>query len=232
MKLALLNPRRYWTAERGLTTLLIFTLIYLFVVCALTRFRYGDWVADFFFALIIVAGVLTTFKQNWVRVLAIFLAVATLFLILEQYISPGGALAILVQVLKLMFVGLLLAVLSVQVFKAGPVTAHRIRGAIVVYLLLGGAWGLLYSLVHMTTPHAFHLARHLAPGDTASIQRSLTYFSFTTLTTTGFGDITPTNSLSRTLAMFEAMTGQLYLVITMARLVSQAIRSSKDNSPG
>ncbi|MDD5641376.1 MAG: potassium channel family protein, partial [Syntrophales bacterium] len=181
--------------------------------------------------LIIVAGVLTTFKQRWVRVLAISLAVASLSLIWEQYFYPGGALAILDLVLKLIFVGLLLAVLSVQVFKSGPVTAHRIRGAIVVYLLLGGAWSLLYSLVHLTTPHAFHLARELAAGDTGNIQRSLTYFSFITLTTTGFGDITPTNALSRTLAMFEAMTGQLYLVITMARLVSQAIVCQKDNSP-
>lgn len=53
-------------------------------------------------------------------------------------------------------------------------------------------------------------------------------FSFTTLTTTGFGDITPIRPLSRTLAMFEVLTGQLYLVITLARLVSQAIMAQKE----
>ena len=56
----------------------------------------------------------------------------------------------------------------------------------------------------------------------------MTYFSFTTLTTTGFGDITPIRPLTRTLAMFEALTGQLYLVITLARLVSQAIMGQKE----
>lgn len=232
MKLSALNPRRYWSEDSGLTSLLVFSLVYLFVTCALTDFSYGDKVADLFFALIIVAGVLTTFKQRWVRYFAIFLAVVSLALIWEQSLAPGGPLAILDLVFKLIFLGLLLAVLIVQVFGAGPVTGHRIRGAIVVYLLLGGAWSLLYHLVYLTTPHAFHLTTGVAKVDPEKLQRLLTYFSFTTLTTTGFGDITPANPLSRTLAIFEAMTGQLYLVITIGRLVSLAIMCPKDNSPG
>jgi hypothetical protein len=231
MQLSGLNPRRLWSAENGLTSLLILTLIYLFVTCALSDFSYGDLVADLFFSLIIVAGVITTFRQRWVRFLAIFLAVVCLSLTWEQNIHPGGGLTILNLVLKLIFLGLLMAVLIVQVFGAGPVTAHRIRGAIVVYLLLGGAWSLLYRLVDLTTPHAFHLAEALATADPGALPRLLTYFSFTTLTTTGFGDISPANPLSRTLAMFEAMAGQLYLVITLARLVSQAIMCQKDNAP-
>jgi hypothetical protein len=232
MKLSGLNQRHFWSAESGLTSLLVFTLIYLFVTCALTNFKYGDLAADLLFSLIIVAGVITTFRQPWVRFLAAFLAIASLSLTWEQSLHPGGSLAIPDLVLKLIFLGLLLAVLIVQVFAGGPVTAHRIRGAIVVYLLLGGAWALIYNLVHLTTPNAFHLAAGLSGGETGGIQRLLTYFSFTTLTTTGFGDIIPTNPLSRTLAMFEAMAGQLYLVITLARLVSQAIMAQKDNAPG
>jgi hypothetical protein len=66
-------------------------------------------------------------------------------------------------------------------------------------------------------------------GGEAVRQRLLTYFSFVTLTTTGFGDITPTHPLTRTLAMFEALAGQLYLVITLARLVSLGIVGQKDD---
>ena len=232
MKWSGFDPRHYWSEERGLTSLLVFSLVYLFVICALTNFSFAVKVADLFFALIIVAGVLTTFKQRWVRFFAISLAVASLSIIFEQSLYPGGPLAIVDLLLKLIFIGLLLAVLIVQVFKSGPVTAHRIRGAIVVYLLLGGAWGLLYRLIHLTTPHAFHLAAGVAATNPESLQRLLDYFSFITLTTTGFGDITPTNPLTRTLAMFEAMTGQFYLVVTMARLVSQAIMCRQDNPPG
>ncbi len=67
--------------------------------------------------------------------------------------------------LRLIFLGFLLAVLIVEVFGKGPVTAHRIRGAIVVYLLLGGVWGLLYHLVALAIPNSFHLPGDLAAGD-------------------------------------------------------------------
>jgi hypothetical protein len=152
MILARLHPRYFWTAESGMTGLLIFTSVYLFVVCALSDFGFGDLVADLFFSLIIVAGVLTTFRQRWVRVFAIVLAVASMALTWVQKIQPEASLTILNPVLRLFFLGFLLAVLIVQVFWAGPVTGHRIRGAIVVYLLLGGIWSLLYHIVALTIP--------------------------------------------------------------------------------
>lgn len=165
------------------------------------------------------------------RVLAIGIAVATLALTWQQEIHPVESLAILNSFLRLIFLGLLLAVLFVQVFQVGAVTAHRIRGAIVIYLLLGGMWSLLYHLLALTIPNSFHLPESLDIGNPAALGRVLTYFSFTTLTTTGFGDITPIRPLARTLAMFEALTGQLYLVITLARLVSQAIVCQNEKIP-
>ncbi len=228
MKLSRLHPGHFWSHESGMTSLLIFTLAYLFVVCGLTELSFGDLVADLMFSFIIVAGVLTIFKQRWVRFLVIGLAVATLALTWHQEIHPLESLAILNTVLKLIFLGFLFAVLVIQVFGAGAVTPHRIRGAIVVYLLLGGMWSMLYHLVALTIPNSFHLPEGLDLGDPAALGRVLTYFSYTTLTTTGFGDITPIRPLARTLAMFEALTGQLYLVITLARLVAQAIMAQKE----
>ena len=75
----------------------------------------------------------------------------------------------------------------------------------------------------LIVPHAFHWPAGLAASDVQAVQQALMYFSFTTLTTTGFGDITPAIPLTRTLAMFEALAGQLYLVITLTRLVSLAV---------
>jgi Ion channel len=228
MKLSRLNPRRIWSAESGMTGLLLFLVVYLFVVCGLHDFSFGDLVADLLFSVIILTGVLTVFRQRWVRFFAIVLAVATLVLTWEQNIHTERSLILLNIVLRLIFLGFLLAVLIVEVFGEGPVTAHRIRGAIVVYLLLGGVWGLLYHLVALTIPNSFHLPGGLAADDPVALQRILTYFSFTTLTTSGFGDITPVHPMSRTLAMFEALAGQLYLVITLARLVSLRVVRQTD----
>jgi hypothetical protein len=230
MKLPRLHLGYFWSAESGLTGLLIFILAYLFVVCALGDFGFGDMLADTFFSFVIVTGVIATFRQHWLGILATILAVAGLVLTWQQEIHPLQSLALIDAIIRLLFLAFLLAVLIVQVFGAGPVTAHRIRGAIIVYLLLGGLWALLYQIAALTIPHAFHLPAGLADS-TALPQRVLTYFSFVTLTTTGFGDITPTHSLTRTLAMFEALAGQLYLVITLARLVSLAVMEQNTKNP-
>ena len=178
MKLSRLHPGHFWSSESGMTSLLIFTVAYLFVVCALSDFSFGDLVADLMFSLIIVAGVLTTFKQRWVRVFVIGLAVATLALTWQQEIHPVASLAILNIILRLIFLGFLLAVLFVQVFEAGAVTAHRIRGAIVIYLLLGGLWSLLYHLVAMTIPNSFHLPEGLDIGNPAVLGRAFDLLQF------------------------------------------------------
>ena len=211
-----------------MTSLLICTLIFMFVTSASGEFGYGDLVADLLFSFIVVAGVLTTFRRRWLGGLAVALAAASLVLTWHQEIHPVASLTILNTALRLSFLGFLFAVLIVQVFGAGAVTAQRIRGAIVVYLLLGGIWSMLYHMVAVAIPGSFRFPEALATADPRAIGRILVYFSFSTLTTTGFGDITPVHPLARSLAMFEALAGQLYLVITMARLVSQAIVGERD----
>jgi len=223
------RPWHFWSEESGLTGLLIFSVAYMFAMCALGRFALGDLVARLLFSFIIVAGILATFRQRLVRFFAIVLAGASLILTWLEHIHPVKIVVFLDAILALIFIGFLLAVLIVQVFGAGRVTAHRIRGAIVVYLLLGGLWSYFYFIVALVISPAFHFPHPLVVADYRALMRSLTYFSYITLTTTGFGDITPTLPLTRTLAMFEALAGQLYLVITMARLVSLAIISRTDN---
>ena len=215
----------FWSHESGLTSLLIVTLISLFFTCALKNLPLADVITDSLFSLIIVTGVSATFRQFWVFAFAIALAVIALTLTWMQYIHSFESLTLLVNVFRLIFLFLLLGVLFVQVFQAGPVTAHRIRGAIVIYLLLGVMWCFFYHIAFLIVPQSLHFPHGLAISNPHALDRILTYFSFSTLTTTGFGDIIPTAPLTRTLAIFEALAGQLYLVITLARLVSLAIVS-------
>jgi Ion channel len=227
MNLSRLHPRHLWSSESGLTGLLIFTLGYLIVLNCLSEFSLGRLVARLFFSLIIVVGVFTTFKQRWLHGLTIVLAVASLGLNWVEEMRPGGVLTTLNAGLSLIYLGFLLAMVAVQVFGEGPVTGHRIRGAILIYLLLGSMWALLYQVVALTIPQAFRLPEELAGEDPDALQRLMTYFSFITLTTTGYGDISPVHPVARTLAMLEGLVGQLYPAITLARLVSLAVMHQK-----
>jgi hypothetical protein len=231
MKFSRSRYRHFWSDESSLTSLLIVTVISLFFTCALGEFPLGDLIADFLFSLILATGVLATFRQHWVRLLAIIVAIISLILTWKQYVQPRDYLIIPDNAFKIVFLGLLLAVLTVQVFRSGPVTAHRIRGAVVIYLLLGVMWSFFYHIADVAIPDAFRFTSGLVLTGSHALDRALTYFSFTTLTTTGFGDITPNAPMTRTLAIFEALTGQLYLVITLARLVSMGIVKSKEAHP-
>ena len=223
MKLFRLHPGHFWSSETGMTSLLIFTLAYLFVVCALGDVSFGDLVADLMFSFIIVAGVMTTFRQRWLRFLVIVLAVASFTFVWLEHFYHYRKLTLLNVVFGLLFLILLLAILIVRVFQKGEVTPDRIRGAIVVYLLIGGMWDFFYFIIALIEPTSFNWPQGLVTGDLKAVQQVLTYFSFITLTTTGYGDVTPAIPLTRTLAMFEALAGQLYLVITLTRLVSLAV---------
>jgi hypothetical protein len=109
---------------------------------------------------------------------------------------------------------LMTAVISVQVFRSGVVTVHRILGAVAVYLLLGLIWAQAYQLVWLAHPGAFTGALDDAAAN------PWVYFSIVTLTTTGYGDILPAHASARALANLEALIGQLYPAILLARLVS------------
>ncbi len=100
-------------------------------------------------------------------------------------------------------------------FDPGRITVHRIMGAVILYLYIGLIFASLYRLAHIFLHPSF---RGLPPG-----RRNLSellYFSLSTLTTTGFGDIAPVHPFVRSLANLEAVIGQLYPATFLARLVT------------
>jgi hypothetical protein len=116
-----------------------------------------------------------------------------------------------------------------NVLRAGRVTPHRIQGAVAAYLLLALIFAFAYSLTEILAPGSFHLpAPIVAAPAGAERMGELVYFSFVTLTTLGYGDVTPASPSARTLATLEALVGQLYLAILIARLVSLQIAHSEE----
>jgi hypothetical protein len=179
---------------------------------------------DVTLALVLVSGVVTVSHRGAAATLVAasvsMIAVATRGV---RLLAPGDALRILDASLAIAALLVLTALVLVQVFRAGPITYHRIQGAIAAYLLLGVAWANAYELIEIARPGALHYPDGAGPSPIR-----LVYFSFVTLTTVGYGDITPVHPVARTLAMSEALVGQLFPAILIARLVSMEMASARE----
>jgi hypothetical protein len=115
------------------------------------------------------------------------------------------------------------------VYAPGRITFHRLQGAVVLYLNFAIIFAAAYGLIWELSPGAFANLR--APmGETVEIGTML-YFSLTSLTTTGYGDITPVDPFARSLANFESVVGQFFLAITVAKLVTTEL-ADRRRSPG
>jgi voltage-gated potassium channel len=130
------------------------------------------------------------------------------------------------QVAVILLLWLTTACLLVLVFRATEVTTDTILGAIAVYLLMGVAWAPIYSLIEILQPGSF------GPKVVEGEEGSFFYFSYVTLSTLGYGDISPRTAPARAFATLEAIAGQFYLAVLVARLVSlQLIHASTPVAP-
>jgi voltage-gated potassium channel len=131
------------------------------------------------------------------------------------------------------FVVYTMAIIVVQLVHVQIVSVHTITGALSLYLLLGILGGLLFAIIETAVPGSL---AYNAGGSLTHIERTvdlfppMLYFSFTTLTTLGFGDLYPVSATARAVAILEAVAGQMYLVVMVAVLVSMfaAERSRRD----
>jgi hypothetical protein len=208
---------RFWADDKGLsvfsTLLLVFAFVQpLFVPAGSGRSLAGDIV----YALLLLSGVLALTGRRPLRLVLLTVAVITLAVDLGSWFLPVAE--PWVQGMGLLSLLLLLAVVLGQTLRRGPVTFHRIQGAVAAYLLLGVIWAHAYSLIALLGPGAF--SGPVRPEDGP---RAWLYFSFVTLTTVGYGDVLPVHPAARSLAVLEAVVGPLYLAILIARLVSLAV---------
>ena len=136
----------------------------------------------------------------------------------------------LAQVSAAAFLGFVIAVLFTRVVAAaGRLTVNRITGAITVYLLLGFVGGNLAAFIELVVPGSF-TGPGMAGAETTgpAADALFRYFSFVTLATLGYGDITPATPPAHTFSWMLAVTGQMYVAIIVARLVALGFESTRD----
>lgn len=218
--------RWYLDSDHGLAALLALLTLYTFFIYPLLdseALRSGA--VGITFSLILVAGIVATSTHHAVRI-GIFLTALVAFTSHWANFIIGGWLDhIIAAGAAVVFFSLQTWFLSRRVFAAGEVNIYRILGAVCVYLVLGLLWSNIYLLIYLVRPAAFYFA----PG-TLAFQpptSDMVYFSLVTLTTVGYGDIVPVAPLAKSMANLEALLGQLYPAIVLARLVTQYQASSK-----
>jgi Ion channel len=213
--------QQFWAHEKSLTVLLFILVIHIFIIIpfgqntALQRILFL-----FFYILLLSAGLLfITQSKNLRIILILVLALSVLFG--SGILFESVTLELWNNLIVVVYCILMCWIVLVRTFSEGPITIHRIQGAIVTYLLIGFIFSVLY--------HSFYLIEGDAAfkGLGSFDRKELMYFSLTTLTTVGYGDITPAVASTRSLANMESLIGQLYPAILIARLVVMEYESSR-----
>lgn len=186
---------------------------------------------DIVFAIVILAAVFVAgSERNWL-IVAVLLAIPTLGLSIFSSIStwPPDALGYIYLGFTTAFIAYATIAVIREVLLADRVTVHTISGAMVVYLLIGLVWALLFIIAEGRHPESFSFTQvsALESGQSPDLLSSLTYFSLITLTSTGYGDITPISDTARALASLEAVFGQIFLAVLVAWLVGKYLSHSE-----
>jgi len=186
-----------------------------------------------FFTVILIAGLYAVSRNRTILALAVVLAVGMLsvqWLVHAQHVDPTNI--AISRGFGFLFFLLTTVVILSDVLKSETVTADKIYGAICAYLMLGLMWAFLFCMIEVLHPGAFLEEGHLVAAGKPGLPQfaminSLTYYSMSTLTTLGYGDILPKAAPARALSNLEAITGQMYLTILIARLVGMHISHSE-----
>jgi len=217
MKSTIVNTQEgKWTGHRFLV--LLFALILLLVAYPYTPDnQLGAFLGGMMSLLLLVAAIFAVKTHKIALIGSSILALIVIFLSVWAFIS-GVRGHPLVEASFFLFYALTTTVIFVEVIKEKDLTKNIFIGIVCVYLLIGTAFATLYDFVETILPGSFQF-NTINAGETPMRWRNLLYYSFTTLTTTGYGDITPTNSQAQSLSIIEGIIGVLFIAVFVARLI-------------
>ena len=210
-----------------LTLLLVSILLLLLLRPFLEGFVVARLLLTALFTATLVSAIYCISRPPWAFKLGLALIVPAIvlawapFAVASPVLEQGGYLFMMLAF------GFTAVVIIAHTLRAKEVTVEHIAGVLSAYLLLGLVWGLAYFLLESANPGSLSID---VVSDEARFGASV-YYSFVTLTTLGYGDILPLSDRARSLAYVEAVVGQFYLAVLLAKLVGMrvAASSSKDD---
>jgi hypothetical protein len=219
-----LRFRRFSTVE-----LLIALALLFFSFPFVEEVKGGDLIVSLLLSLVLLSAVLAVSDRKGVLLIALVLAIPAIAGRWINHFRPDLVHPAVFLTAALVLVAFVVVNLLRFVWRAPSVNIEVLCASISAYLMLGLMWTMAYWLVDQLTPGgAFSF-------NTNAGTRSMNgftgfYFSFITLSTVGYGDITPVSRIARWLAALEAMTGLLYVAVLIARLVALYSSPKSDDS--
>ncbi|HBQ99491.1 MULTISPECIES: potassium channel family protein [unclassified Roseofilum] len=210
-------------------TKLLIDLTILFFLTPLASNRFGYLIISFGFLMtnLLVVNTLSMPKL-WIYILRLLAGLSFILDILyfEGSIILNTLTNLVAQISYASFLILAILAIGSRIFSQIRVDLDVINGGICIFILLGFLWLMFYQIILIFDPDAFHLSSSVLELENGY---EIVYYSFTTLTTLGYGDIVPVNKFAMTLAISEAIVGLMYPSIFIARLVGLYTTQAKAN---
>jgi hypothetical protein len=212
---------RFCFQERFLS-LLIFIIAMIIIGPLIEEFVHLNILIDILWTGIFVSAIYAVSQKKHHIFIAVLLALPMLGSIWTKYFVQHKALVVVGSLCGAAFILFTIIQMLIFIYSHKEVTRDLIVGAAVVYLLMALMWTFIFVVVETLHPGSFNIPQ----GQDIEATRYFLYYSFVTLTTLGYGDITPATSLARSLCVLEAVIGQLYLVVQVAWLVGVHVSQS------
>jgi len=206
--------RRFSTVE-----LLVALGLLFFAFPFVEEVKGGDIIVSLLFSLVLISAVLAVASRRRTLVIAVLLVIPAIVGRWINHFQPHLVHPAVFLIAGLVLIAFVVVNLLRFILRAPSVNTEVLCASIAAYLMLGLMWTMAYWLVDQLTPGgAFSFNTNAGKQSMSGFNAF--YFSFITLSTVGYGDITPLSTIARWLAAMEAMTGLLYVTVLIARLVS------------
>jgi hypothetical protein len=183
--------------------------------------------------LVLSSAAFVNSHQRWVFVVASLFWISAVVGIGYSEFTDSNVIRFAAEVLGLMLLGFTTLVMFNSLIQTEEVSMDTVVGGICVYLLIGLCFAMVFILMTHLIPGSFSrsgIAIERIETDPSAHATTLLFFSFVTLTTLGYGDVTPVDDMAQMFAVSEALIGQLYLAIFVARLVALYVRQAREQS--